>query len=434
MTFKIAPVVETAKVKDNNNHPCFNVKAKGKFGRVHLPIAPKCNIQCNYCNRDYDCVNESRPGVTSTLLKPDQAIEYMRNISEKYDNISVAGIAGPGDAFAQPDVVMETLEKMSVEVPHLIPCLSTNGLDVLPYIDDLEKFGVSHVTLTINGVDTDVLEKIYSWVRYDKRMYRGKQAAEIMHEKQMAALEELGKRNFVVKINTVVIPGINDHQIEEIAKVAGKFGATTMNLIPLKPVAGTPFESEREPSHAELAELKKIVAKYVKPMTHCARCRADAAGLLGKDLSDTHEMLNYYANLQVGKAANNKRVAVASNEGLMVNLHLGEAGYFYIFEEGENGNYNLVEQRQAPSTGEGDARWVKLGEILNDCRGILVAGIGPKPTAILSKKFGLQVVEMTGLIDEGLNGIYHGQEIRSLSRSDMQKCGSGCSGSGAGCA
>ena len=43
-------------------HPCFNAKVKGQFGRVHLPVAPKCNILCNYCNRKFDCVNESRPG------------------------------------------------------------------------------------------------------------------------------------------------------------------------------------------------------------------------------------------------------------------------------------------------------------------------------------------------------------------------------------
>src|SRR5512133_212103 len=152
MTFKISNP-DTSSCNSEAKHPCFDKEAKGKYGRVHLPIAPKCNIQCNYCNRDYDCVNESRPGVTSTLLKPDQAIEYMKALTTKYDNITVAGIAGPGDAFAQADVVMETLSKMKEEVPQLIPCLSSNGLDIMPYIDDLKKLGVKHVTLTINGID-----------------------------------------------------------------------------------------------------------------------------------------------------------------------------------------------------------------------------------------------------------------------------------------
>ncbi|MBN2262314.1 MAG: radical SAM protein, partial [Prolixibacteraceae bacterium] len=163
---------ETGSKNNDARHPCFDKEAKGKYGRVHLPIAPKCNIQCNYCNRDYDCVNESRPGVTSTLLNPFQAVEYLKKLTSTYDNISVAGIAGPGDAFAQPEIVLETLNGIKENMPQIIPCLSTNGLNILPYIDDLEKLGTKHITLTINAIDISVLEKIYSWVRYDKRVYR----------------------------------------------------------------------------------------------------------------------------------------------------------------------------------------------------------------------------------------------------------------------
>jgi nitrogen fixation protein NifB len=63
--------------QDISRHPCFNAGAKGSYGRVHLPVAPKCNLGCNYCNRKYDCVNESRPGVTSAVLAPHQAAAYL---------------------------------------------------------------------------------------------------------------------------------------------------------------------------------------------------------------------------------------------------------------------------------------------------------------------------------------------------------------------
>jgi len=432
MTFKISDSI-TGKTNISAKHPCFDKEAKGTYGRVHIPIAPTCNIQCNYCNRDYDCVNESRPGVTSSLLKPQQAVEYLKNLTSKYENITVAGIAGPGEAFAQPNILMDTLEGMKNDGVDIIPCLSSNGLDIYPYIDDLERLGVKHVTLTINGMSLDVLEKIYSWVRFGKRVYRGRKAAEILHENQMKALKKLGEKNFIVKVNMVLIPGINASDVEAVAKVAAGNNASVMNLIPLKPVKDTPFQNVGEPSHTEINELRKVIEKYLKPMTHCARCRADAAGLLGKDLSDTSELLKYYANMQIGKAAGNKRVAVASNEGIMVNLHLGEAPFFYIFEE-ENGEYKFIEQRTTPSPGEGDARWVRLGEILSDCRGVLVAGIGAKPTRTLEGKFGLRVIEMTGLIGDGLDAIFKGKEIRTLNRSDMQKCGDNCSGNGVGCA
>ena len=102
---------------DYAKHPCFNAKVKGQFGRVHLPVAPKCNIKCNFCDRKYDCVNESRPGVTSTVFSPEQALVYMEKVLEKEPRITVAGIAGPGDPFANGEQTMETLRLIREKIP-----------------------------------------------------------------------------------------------------------------------------------------------------------------------------------------------------------------------------------------------------------------------------------------------------------------------------
>jgi nitrogen fixation protein NifB len=82
------------------SHPCFNEEAHRHFARMHIPVAPKCNIQCNYCNRKYDCSNESRPGVTSEVLTPEQAVEKVRTVKARIPELSVIGIAGPGDPLA----------------------------------------------------------------------------------------------------------------------------------------------------------------------------------------------------------------------------------------------------------------------------------------------------------------------------------------------
>ena len=58
-----------------NNHPCYSEEAHHYYARMHVAVAPACNIQCHYCNRKYDCANESRPGVVSELLTPDQAVK-----------------------------------------------------------------------------------------------------------------------------------------------------------------------------------------------------------------------------------------------------------------------------------------------------------------------------------------------------------------------
>jgi nitrogen fixation protein NifB len=83
-------------------HPCFHPEGAGKYGRIHLPVAPLCNVQCTYCDRAYDCAHESRQGVTSAVLDPREAADHLHDVLVRMPWISVAGIAGPGDAFAEP--------------------------------------------------------------------------------------------------------------------------------------------------------------------------------------------------------------------------------------------------------------------------------------------------------------------------------------------
>ena len=86
-------------------HPCYSPGAH-EFARMHIPVAPKCNISCNYCNRKFDCVNESRPGVTSEVLSSEEAFEKFLDVKEKMPNLRVVGIAGPGDALANIEEVL----------------------------------------------------------------------------------------------------------------------------------------------------------------------------------------------------------------------------------------------------------------------------------------------------------------------------------------
>ena len=139
----------------------------------HLPVAPECNIQCNFCRRVYDCANESRPGVTSALLTPRQALRYLEAVLKKDPRITVVGVAGPGDPFATPDRTLETLRLVREHHPEMLLCVASNGLALARHAGDLASVNVSHVTLTINAVDPDIGAKIYAWVRDGNRVYRG---------------------------------------------------------------------------------------------------------------------------------------------------------------------------------------------------------------------------------------------------------------------
>ena len=415
---------------DFTKHPCFNPDVKGKYGRVHLPVAPKCNIQCGYCNRKYDCVNESRPGVTSNVLSPGQAAYYVEQLMEMKKPISVVGIAGPGDPFANPEETMETLRLIRKQHPEMILCVSTNGMNVEPYVAEMAELGVSHITITMNAIDPEVGKNIYAWVRDGKKPLRGLEAAETLLKRQMQAIKTIKSHGITLKINTILLPGVNEDHIGAVAEFAKSEGADLHNIIPLVPVADTMFEDSIEPTPAMIHAAREIAGSYLPQMTHCQRCRADACGLLAEGTTqETLEMIQDASNAPLKPDENRPYVAVASREGVLVNQHLGEATELTIFEN-KDGAYAEVESRKTPDTGNGDARWTEMADLTKDCRALLVSGVGPKPTRILESS-GLKVVVMEGLIDEALSQIYDGKEIRSPIRKT--KCGEACTGSGNGC-
>ncbi|HEX3023710.1 MAG TPA: nitrogenase cofactor biosynthesis protein NifB [Chitinophagaceae bacterium] len=413
-------------------HPCFDIKARHTHARVHLPVAPKCNIQCNYCNRKYDCVNESRPGVTSAVLSPYQAVEYLKELDKHIKNLSVIGIAGPGDPFANPEETLQTMRLSKEAYPGKIFCLSTNGLNLKPYINEIAESGVTHVTITINAVDPEVTAKVYSWVRHEKKVYRGIEAAKLILQQQLECIPLLKEKGITVKINTVILPGINDHHIEAIAKSVAVLGADVMNCIPVVPNEDTVFKTMQKPPAAMVKLVREQAKQHIGMMTHCARCRADAAGLLGQDFSGAIGLLQEFALRPLVPTDDRPYTAIATYEGMLVNAHLGDADSLYIFKQTPNG-FQYVEERTTPEAGCGDIRWHNMANLLKDCRALLASGVGPNPLKILQTS-GIRIIQMTGLIDEGLEAVYNGKIVKAVKKPDAFRCGEGCGGNARGCA
>lgn len=442
---------------DFSKHPCFNDKVRHRFGRIHLPVAPQCNVQCNFCDRRFDCANESRPGLTSEVLSPGQALAYLDRVVKTGRPISVVGIAGPGDPFANPNETLETLELVRERYPEMLLCVATNGLSLAPYVDRLTELKVSHVTITVNAVEPRIGEKIYAWVREPRgrrsslgtadlkpqlasssgggglRAYRGREAAELLLRRQLEALAALKRSGLTVKINTIVIPGVNDTHVAEVAERMAVFGADVLNCVPLCPVKGTPFESLGQPSAQQIATVRGQAGRHLPMMQHCTRCRADAVGLLGEPTSsECRDLLRRAAQLPTHPHENRPHVAVATREGALVNLHLGEARELSIYRK-TAGGFELAEMREAPVPGSGETRWRQLASKLADCRAVLVSSAGRSPRTLLEQA-GIKVVMMDGLIEEGLDAVFRGQDIRAPLRRE-HRCGSGagCAGNGMGC-
>lgn len=264
-------------------HPCFHPEGAGKYGRIHLPVAPRCNVQCTYCNRAYDCAHESRPGVTSTVLGPKEAADHLHDVLLRMPWISVAGIAGPGDAFAEPLRTLATLEQIRRRHPTLHLCLSTNGLGIGEHIEALAELKVGFVTVTVNTVDPEIGVRLYSWIDWKGKKMVGIAAASLLLDRQLDAIARLKAKAITVKVNTVVIPGVNDDHVPEIAEKIASLGVDLHNLIAMIPIPGTPLGKVSSPSLELMASLRRAAERHLPQMHHCMRCRADAVGLLGQN-------------------------------------------------------------------------------------------------------------------------------------------------------
>ena len=130
--------------------------------------------------------------------------------------MTVLGIAGPGDPLANPKQTFRTFELVADKAPDIKLCLSSNGLMLPEYIDRIKELNIDHVTLTINMVDPEIGAKIYPWVRYNRKRYKGIEGVKILHEKQMESLDALREADILCKVNSVMIPGINDEHLVEV--------------------------------------------------------------------------------------------------------------------------------------------------------------------------------------------------------------------------
>jgi nitrogen fixation protein NifB len=269
------PLVE---LRASLKHPCFSGEASANRGRIHLPVSPVCNIQCRFCKRSFNKF-ENRPGVTAKILEPKDAVDIVRKSLERCPEITVVGIAGPGDTLATNHAI-ETFALVHREFPELINCMSTNGLLLEKKAEEIAAVGVKTLTVTVNAVDPVVLDKIVSRVVWDGMVLGGVGGAGVLIDAQKRGIAKAASLGLVIKINIVLVPGINENHIGEIAETVSGLGASIINIIPLLPQHE--FSGLEAPDCFALNAAREAAEKYLPVFKHCQHCRADAIGIPGR--------------------------------------------------------------------------------------------------------------------------------------------------------
>lgn len=257
-------------------HPCFG--AKQNKGRIHLPVCAGCNIECNFCDRSFNST-ENRPGVTAAIIKPEDALKLIEKAIGLCPDISVVGIAGPGDTLAS-DKAFDTFYLVNQYFPQLIKCMSTNGLMLNERANEVIEARINTLTVTVNAVDPKLQSKIISGIHYHGKRLEGEEAAAILIENQLEGIKKVTAAGITVKVNTVLINEINKEHIKEIAKVVSSCGAELYNIIPLIP--RYKLQKNAVPGCHDVENARRNASEYIEVFRHCQRCRADAVGIPGR--------------------------------------------------------------------------------------------------------------------------------------------------------
>ena len=226
----------------------------------------------------------------------------------------------------------------------------------------------------------------------------------------MEALVKLKSRGIMVKVNTIIMPGINDDHIPDIAEKVSGLGADIMNLMPLVPVKGAAFEEVPPPDTLTTARLRLQCGQLLPQMTHCARCRADAVGYIGENMTtEQHDALKHFAECQP-ESGGERRAPFCrrGHDGRRAGQPASWRGRtLWRLSSRTRNARQFPAERNPPAPPERRRRSAlgRAGRYIERLPRDLVNAAGPTPQKVLPQH-GLKVVEMEGLIDEGLSAVF----------------------------
>lgn len=204
-----------------------------QFNRTHnylrISLTDNCNLRCTYCmpEEEYDFTPVSR------LMQADEIEEIARIfVSQGVDKIRLTG----GEPLVRKDArdIIERLSRLGVKLT-----MTTNGTRVHDFIDTFENCGIRSLNLSL-----DTLDK-HKFIMLTKRD---------QFDTVMRNILDLIARDFHVKINVVVMKGVNDDEILPFIEWT-KDLPIHVRFIEFMPFTGNKWENERCLSWMEILQI-----------------------------------------------------------------------------------------------------------------------------------------------------------------------------------
>ncbi len=191
---------------------------KDRFGRdvksIRISVTERCNLNCFYCHR------EGEWHVHRTEMSPEE-IRKILKIARTLD-IRKAKFTG-GEPLVREDIA--EIIRLAKPIMDRDISLTTNGTLLSKYAHELKKAGLNRVNISLDTLKPEKYRRI-----------TGKNLLDDVIEGIYAAVDE---KLYPVKLNMVLLRGINDDEIEDLIRFSAETG-TILQIIELE----TPREKE----------------------------------------------------------------------------------------------------------------------------------------------------------------------------------------------
>jgi len=204
-----------------------------KFGRVHdylrMSLTERCNLRCFYCMPEEGI--EIRP--KSHFMRLEEILE----IASIFVDLGVKKIRlTGGEPLIRKDIkeILEGLSKLPIEVG-----ITTNGILVDKFLDVLKETGTKAINVSLDTLNRE------KQITITKRDYG---------DRIMNNIHSLIDQGFNLKINAVIIKGVNDDEIIDFIQWT-KDLPVDVRFIEFMPFDGNKWNSDKKVSYKEMNEI-----------------------------------------------------------------------------------------------------------------------------------------------------------------------------------
>ncbi|WP_209795830.1 GTP 3',8-cyclase MoaA [Clostridium moniliforme] len=222
---------------------------KDKYGRnidyLRISITDKCNLRCIYCMPEKGNIFCSEDNKLSN--------EYIYRISKEAAKLGIRKIRLTGGEPLVRDKIVNLIKDInSIDGIEDI-AITTNGILLDDKVNELVEAGLKKVNISLDTLKSD---------RYFK-ITRGGDLSKVT-----SAINKCLDKGIKVKLNVVIVKGINDDEIIDLMKLTTK-KPLDVRFIELMPIGeGKNYSGISNEKLIEFLKNKKIKFSYIKRNSH----------------------------------------------------------------------------------------------------------------------------------------------------------------------